>query len=60
MGFGFNQAIGKLAATIMPYIVLPILGYNEIFIFILFGIIGGTGVIASFNLPKDGLNKPLD
>jgi hypothetical protein len=60
MGFGFNQAIGKLAATIMPYVVLPILRYNPTLVFILFGIIGGGGVISSFYLPRDGLNKPLD
>lgn len=60
MGFGFNQAIGKLAATIMPYIVLPLLEYNLIVVFILFGVIGGIGVISSCSLPRDGSNKPLD
>jgi len=44
----------------MPYIVFPIFEYNRPLVFILFGIIGFAGAFASFNLPTDRLNKPLD
>jgi hypothetical protein len=60
LGFGFCSAIGRLGAFIMPYIVLPLIEYDESIIFYIFTFYGALGAVASYYIPKEPMDRPLD
>lgn len=60
LGFGFNSAIGRLGATIMPYVILPLVEINPVFIFISFVIFSLLGALAGFLLPHETMDRALD
>jgi len=52
--------MGRLGAFIMPYIVLPLVEYDESFIFIIFGGFGLLGALSSYHIPREPMDRPLD
>lgn len=51
LGFGFNSAIGRLGATIMPYIILPLIEINPVLIFLFFVAFSLAGSFSAHLLP---------
>lgn len=60
LGFGFNSAIGRLGATVMPYMILPLVDINVTLIFVFFVFFSLLGAFAGFMLPHETMNRVLD
>ena len=60
LGFGFNSAIGRLGATIMPYMVLPLIQTSIPMISIVFCFFALVGTAAGWMLPHETLGRVLD
>ena len=59
-GFGFCGAVGRLGSTVMPYIVLPLIDVDIKLIFIVFSFTALCGSVATFMVPREPMDRPLD
>lgn len=53
IGYGFATAIGRLAATLSPFIVLPLFYIDTYCSFLLFALLCIFGSYASYTVPVD-------
>ena len=60
IGYGFSTAIGRFAATICPYILIPLFYYDNYSGFMLFGILCLIASCSSLTIPFDTSGKYLD
>ena len=60
VGYGLATAMGRIAATLSPYILLPLFEWHNYASFILFGIMCFVGMLASQTIPFDTTNAFLD
>lgn len=60
IGFGFCSAMGRVGATIMPYIVFPLLELGNFAVFFSFVAVSALGSLFSHLVPKDTLGANLD
>lgn len=60
IGFGFCSAMGRIGATIMPYIIFPLLEFGNFAVFLSFVTVSILGSFLSHLVPNDTLGKSLD
>lgn len=60
LGFGFTSATGRLGATIIPFIIIPMVNTHLHLIFFIFGVFCLVGGLAAFCLPYEPLEYALD
>jgi putative MFS transporter len=60
VGYGYATSVGRIAATISPYILLPLFNYDTYSGFILFSILSFIAAYSSHLIPYDTTNKYLD
>jgi hypothetical protein len=60
LGFGWSSGIGRMGATLIPFLIFNILEYDLYSPFYIFAIVSFIGSIASFTLPYDTTGRKLD
>lgn len=60
IGFGFCSAFGRVGATIMPYILFPLLEISKELVFLSFVLVSLLGMAASYMVPHETLGANLD
>lgn len=60
IGYGFATGMGRFAATICPYILLPLFYYDAYSSFMLFSILCAIATYSSMTIPFDTSGKYLD
>ena len=60
VAYGYATSIGRLGATISPYVLLPLLSWNLYLPFVVFGILNMISAYASHSIKFETAGKPLD
>lgn len=60
IGFGFCSAMGNVGATVMPFLVFPMLEVGTTVVFVSLAIAGVLGMVCSCLVPRDTLGTTLD
>lgn len=60
IGFGYCSAFGRVGATVMPYIVFPLLEISKELVFVSFVVVSLLGMVTSNMVPNETLGAGLD
>jgi len=60
IGFGWASGIGRIGATIVPFIMFSLIEYDVYSSFLLFAVFSAFGVWAAITLPFDTMGRSLD
>jgi len=60
VGYGFATGMGRVAATICPYLLFPLFYWNALSAFLIFALLSFFALLASYTIPFETSGQNLD